>query len=256
MRSATVVALLAGAASAIMALIHCGSRTGQGEAGQDGGQQSEDLDAGICGSPSGYVLCGGPNACFLEGGPPCDLCTLDQIRMFDSPYDLGLCDNKASPSAVNVETCDDDCVYIETFQPTFWSAFPLEVGVLFAANGAEDRVRYADLSFYTGQPLPEIASCTAPGSFTVCGGTCPPCAADRICTGRSPLHPLGLCVLKNQDCQPEKNFACPAGDGCFVFSVQADAQALANEYGECMPLAECQAAAKSYQGGGVCHPPQ
>jgi hypothetical protein len=247
-------ALIAAASSTTFSAIHCGSRTGHDDGvGTDAAGESS-IDAGVCGSPSGYVVCGGPNDCFPDGGAPCDFCTLQTIQQFGSPYTLGICTNQANPELSVAGLCDDDCVYVELITPGEWSTYPLEVGALFAANGAADRVRYADLSFYTGQPLPSISSCTSDAGFTACGGSCPPCSADRLCTGRSPLHPVGLCVPAH-NCGVQGGWKCPqAADACFVFTVQPDAQALVDsDYGECLPLSECQAAAKSYPGGGTCH---
>jgi hypothetical protein len=45
---------------------------------------------------------------------------------------------------------------------------------------------------------------------------------------------------------------CPAGDACFFFDDQADAQALADKNGICLPAAECSELGIGYPGGGSC----
>lgn len=260
--AATVLSLASGAA-------HCGRTTADGADASGGGSDGGDgavvrgrppadliADAGLCASPSGWAVCGGPNHCFTYGGALCTECSLAVFKNFmdaSSAYSLGVCFNEwhnGEPEAI----CGDNCVYIQAVLPAFWDSFPFDVGYLFAANGAADRVRYADMSFWTGAPLPPIESCTVDGGVATCGGNCPPCAAGRTCTGRSPLHPLGLCV-PDVTCGPK--IPCPSGQSCYSFKVQADAQATADaNYTYCLPTAECEATAANLPGGGYCRDPQ
>jgi hypothetical protein len=137
---------------------------------------------------------------------------------------------------------------------------PYELGVLFAANGGADRMAYAHASLWTGEPLPEPTDCPAIADVPICGGKCGECPAGQLCTGRSPLHPYGLCVPRPPEDASEWKFCgsasdCGAETGCFRWKVQPEAQAVANKRGYCLPLATCQAAAASLPGGGTCVAP-
>ncbi len=210
-------------------------------------------DAGLCAAQSGWAVCGGPRHCFLDGGQLCPECSLDVLKGFSDAYSLGVCYNEwhnDEPAAI----CGDECVYIQAVTPELFDSFPFDVGYLFAANGGADRVRYADMSFWSGAPLPPIHSCTVDGGVATCGGACPACAAGRICTGRSPLHPLGVC-LPNVGCNSKS--PCPSGQSCFSFKVQTDAQAAEDSnFGACLPTEECRSTAANLPGGGYCRDPQ
>lgn len=226
------------------------------DGGDREGGNDQDAARNPCVSPGGYAVCGGPNACYPASSVgPGTMCTHCPLTDGTTQYTLGICSNDALPLGPPSGLCGDACVYIETLVPSQWNTLPIEVGFLFARNGAADRVRYADFSSWTGQDLPPISSCSGPSSVPTCGGSCAPCAPDQICTGRSPLHPLGLCVPKSflLGCDRSHGWTCPSGDGCFVFSVQPEAQNEADANGSCLPVATCRAAATGLPGGGACH---
>jgi hypothetical protein len=140
--------------------------------------------------------------------------------------------------------------------PGGWNPVPFDVGQLFAANGAADRIRYADWSSgWTGDPLPLPSSCPQFQGFAICGGDCEPCPTGQQCTGRSPLHPYGLCATLNPAsyfCNTTKGGSCPQGQQCVFFTDSAADQTVADNGGICFPLAECQAIAAQYPGGATC----
>ena len=140
--------------------------------------------------------------------------------------------------------------------PRSYGCADFNLGVLLAKYDPS-MVRYADLGDWTGDPLPEPTTCPTVSGFTLCGGNCGGCPAGQVCTGRSPLHPYGFCFPQYADfCSVDGFETCDADAGpqsCFVFNVQPDAQAVANDYGKCMTPATCQAIATGLPGGGTCY---
>lgn len=260
MRIVRTLTFVLGVASLTGALVHCGllasepsAPTSEGGPEDSGSLAALIADAGVCASPTGIAVCGGPYHCFPDGGALCDDCSLAISDMFTDAYSLGLCispDLSGTPGL-----CSDDCVYVQLLDPRVLSHLPFEVGPLFAANGGGGRLRYADFSAWTGDALPPIPSCTIPGGAQGCGGSCAACAPDRTCTGRSPLHPIGLCVpTTGHGCSSKE--ACPGGQACFAWQTEPDAQADVNSYyAVCLPTKECESAAKM-PGGGYCTNPQ
>ncbi len=264
MNRARKILLMLALTSLASTAAHCGQTVADvadsgidgGDGGAKAGRPPADLiaDAGLCASPSGWAVCEGPRHCFPDGGELCPECSLDVLKGFSDAYSLGVCFNTWNNAGPGGETCGDECVYVQAVTPELWDSFPFDVGYLFTANGGADRVRYADMSFWTGAPLPPIHLCTVEGGVATCGGSCPACAAGRTCTGRSPIHPLGLCV-PDRGCNTK--VPCPSGQSCFSFKVQADAQAIADStYTFCLPTEECQATAANLPGGGYCKDPQ
>jgi hypothetical protein len=135
--------------------------------------------------------------------------------------------------------------------PDVWFCAPYDVGVLFAMNGAgtPDRLRYADFGLWTGDTLPEPATCPTFSGFQICGGHCGGCD-EGVCIGRSPLHPYGFCAYDTGSGCPAT--ACASDQSCFHYIVQAAAQDLADQEGLCLPKALCEALAADYPGGANC----
>lgn len=128
---------------------------------------------------------------------------------------------------------------------------PYNIGVLFANAGYADWVRYADFGLFTGEPIPAPTSCPTIEGVPLCGGNCGGCPPETVCTGRSRLHPYGICAPIDT-CDPEYDDWCGAGRGCFMWIVEPEAQALADQKGYCYPLAICQKMAAEVPGGGKC----
>jgi hypothetical protein len=252
-------------ASVLCIVAACGGRTEQsvGDDGGDSGSSAGDADVLVgdssaanspCVSVSGFAVCGGPNDCF----PPspqtmqsaCGDCSL-------SPdFSVTLCLNSAVPNLSSSAFADDGEVYVEDALQGQWDAYPYEVGALFAANGAADRVRYADWYLWSGAPLPVPTSCPTFSDFAICGGDCGTCDAGDFCTGRSPEHPYGVCLPVPTDttnCDPGHSWACPAGTACAVLQSSADGQSEADAHGVCVTSAACTAIAASLPGGAICH---
>jgi hypothetical protein len=129
------------------------------------------------------------------------------------------------------------------------------MGVLLGVNGAgPDVLRYADFGLWVGEALPAPTMCPTFSGFTVCGGNCGDCVGTEICSGRSHLHPYGLCAPDQGDeveggCHAG---SCKGGQSCFVFTVEPEAQPVADQHGLCLPPDTCQAVAANLPGGGKC----
>jgi hypothetical protein len=208
-----------------------------------------------CASPTGQQVCGGPNQCPFGDGKECACIPTVTTNV------LSVCATSPGLTAESCQLANDGrvCVEVGGVQPSpGWGpgTGELELGLLFLKNGASDRVRYADFGLFDGTALPEPSTCPTLQSAQMCGGNCGSCAQNEICHGRSPLHPYGFCVpheteLKNT-CRPANPCGSTA-DGCFLFKVQAEAQAVADNYGLCVPKAMCkELASQTYPGGGTC----
>ena len=249
---------------------------------------SFDGDAGAwtaCWSPHGYGICGGPKNCPDScGGPEGTVgCSYLQLPL-GTPHATAYCEQplwddflathagKYSDGDTNTScngSCEDGvCVSVPSHvssNPADWSFYcvPYEIGVLYAQSGSADRVRYSDLGLWRDQPIPASAGAcpTVPG-MTLCGPGCGTCAANELCVGRAPLHPTGFCMPRKPDqyhptsCSRSPVLAgCNAAwSKCFTFTVEPAAQALADQYGYCVPNASCAQLAASLPGGGKCSP--
>jgi hypothetical protein len=210
---------------------------------------SADTEAGRgwtrCSAPSGAAVCGGPAQCPVDG--VCQTC------LFPDPKLVEACVTAVTGSGLQCSSPPDgDICYsvADSSNTMFWLSASYDLGVLFAENGGTSRVRYGDCGLWTGDPLPTPSTCPTEAGFQLCGPACPGCAAGRVCTGRSPLHPWGIC---GQDYRCGTGYGgCPGGQLCFVYSVQPSAQTVADAYGMCLPSGECQAAAAKYPGGAKC----
>jgi hypothetical protein len=264
-------------------LAACGSsgRPGTGPT-QDGGA-SQDAYADVwgdggwtqCTSPDHLAVCGGPDHCSATSAACtlCGRCLLNEPGC-TSQDPLNACGNDGLLAALGgtspqgCPACPDGMICVVWDQQDIkyngFTCSPFDLGVLFAKNGAADRVRYADMGLWDGGALPSPpATCPTVPGLEMCGGACGDCpdGGGEFCTGRSPLHPYGFCVPKDPGvgCTASKDecgiggvVGPEAGVGCFSYTVQPDAQAVANQMGICLPTALCQAAAAGLPGGGTC----
>lgn len=241
----------------------CGGTRSDADAGRDGaGDVSADLgvpdDAGFtsCSTPENYRICGDNTSCPV-GDSACTMCISVQGP---KDHDVALCGETfvALFNRSCDKYCDDGQICLRPGGGLSLSCMPYSLGPLFSKYTTDpDRIRYADLGKWTGDPLPRPATCPSDADFRVCGGNCGGCLAGEICTGRSPLHPYGFCLnaASVQSCAVGNAKWCQAGtEGCFVFKVQPEAQPLADTYGICLALAECNALATRLPGGGTCIP--
>lgn len=204
-----------------------------------------------CSSPDGMAICNGP-AERPQSGDLCQYCVDPDSEISYCSTDALVDDHAFSGDCW---ACADGHVCVqggkwESYPSYAGECVPFSIGALFAKAGHANRVRYADFSLFTGDPLPEPESCPTIDGVTLCGGHCGGCPAATVCTGRSPLHPYGVCAPIYQDCDPEH--PCDPGDGCFVWQVEPEAQPTADNYGICYPLALCQKMAAEVPGGGKC----
>lgn len=239
------------------ALASCGGMLGNTDAGPDAQVDVDAGDAGWsqCTAPEGYAVCGGPNQC--SPGPQC------YCDFGEPPGELGVCVGNGYPDPLSGIGCYpgfDGRVCIHVPQGV-WGDAPFDVGVLFAQNGAAARVRYADLSLWTGDPLPQATTCPSLGNVLPCGGSCGACPSGEACVGRSPIHPVGICNPDKHGCSVvplvDGGVTVPCPDyttqSCFTFVVQSGAQPEADMAGICLPKADCDALAQALPGGGKCY---
>lgn len=226
------------AALLLVVAVACGGTTSGGDAGWT-----------TCSSPAGVLVCGGPNAC------PDDTSKCGCLLPVNGG--VGICATQVDDKDCVV--AGDGFVCIETDFPNLgdWYEGPFDLGVLFAANGAAARVRYADDGAWTGDPLPVPSSCPTMQNGFLCGGACGNCPANHRCHGRSPLHPVGICVPQfgdsfNDSCNSAANQPCfHADDACFSYKVEPEAQAFADALSICLPSAFCAELSQSLPGNGV-----
>ena len=249
-------------------LVACGGMMGSREGPQDAatddrmfvdaGRFNPDAGWTQCTSPSGLAVCGGDAHCSASA-PECPQCgfSIGSGSGGSSTGPLDVCVTEAW-AAFGASACDEGCVDGSICVAEFdvdRSAFgcaPFDLGVLFAKNGGSDRVRYADMGAWSGQPLPIPSTCPTIAGVQVCGGDCAPCSGAERCTGRSPLHPYSFCVPKNTGGPCSVGKGCQTGVGCFTYTVEAPVQALANTRGMCLPADLCKSAATGLPGGGTC----
>jgi len=238
-------------------LCACGGLFGGGDSGADAGR--DDAGYTTCTTPEGFAICGTTvPACSSSGS--CGQC----VPANDVP--VGVCGS--TYVSLPQRSCDDWCDQGEVcldwiWDGAYWCA-PFSLGVLLErhAAGHEEIARYGDLSAWTGDAIPEPATCPSVTGSQLCGGACAACAADNICAGRSPLHPWGVCV---PDQPPSDQYHEPGdggfgpttcspdgGNAVFTFTVDPASQPVADRYGRCMPVAMCQALAANLPGGGRC----
>jgi hypothetical protein len=172
------------------------------------------------------------------------------------PQPISICNNDAFVHGVGVKSwylCPDGNVLIDLqFSGGDNLCIPFNFGLLFANAGYADWVRYADFGLFTGEPIPAPESCPTLEGIPLCGGNCGGCPPETVCTGRSRLHPYGICAPAD-DCSPAKKQWCDPGLGCFMWTVEPEAQALVDEEGGyCYPLAICEKMAVEVPGGGKC----
>lgn len=236
----------------------CGAdvETSGGSGGAASSSSGPSSSSGVwteCSSPSGLKLC-----TYSDGGP----CPFDanDPECGDCLDDPSFCMNSAAASQLYFAPCRDGDVQVVIQKQSdgyFFMCAPVEAAELLANAGYADRVRYSDWGLWSGDPIPEPATCPTFDGYAICGGDCGGCSEGRICTGRSPLHPYGICVI-----QPLTGNAtycggvdhCDPDQMCFRYNVEVDAQAIADEHGWCFPKAECEAMAASLPGGGTCAP--
>lgn len=235
-------------------------------AGDDGGAGHESDAATETGetecSLNGLWICGGAHTC----APPPSVCTClppDSGFSATGPTPCIGSSYAGGPPYTGCSTPPDGLVCVDLFgldatDPSY-DGVPFDLGRFYSDNGAGDRVTYADHGRFTGAPLPNLADCPVIDNVDVCGGYCGGCPIGESCTGRSPLHPYGVCADERLSIDRLNQCGggyepCPSGYGCFSFTVEPEMQSIADAYGFCLPMAKCEATAAKLPGGGTCTP--
>lgn len=224
--------------------------TGAGGAAQGGADAGVDAKWTDCSSPAGFQVCGGTHDCPQADCSSCMDPKADHVN---------LCVNDAVTGQFSISQCylcrDGGICFLSSFNnsPGAWTCASYDVGVLFAGNGGADMVRYSDYGLWSGQPLPEPATCPKTDGVTLCGGQCGGCPVGQVCTGRSALHPYGMCIADDVgNCDMAKKFTCQVGEACLFYVVEPEAQPLADQNGYCLPIDACEKTAANLPGGSKC----
>ena len=266
-RLLTVAALVAVASA-------CGGRAVIDRAGSGGGATDGGGSGGggsVCES-AGVRLCGGANSTCPELPPPACPgfgCTPALDRDDFSPGPAGACwADVAGAASLQCTACRDGEVCAQRYDDQL-VCVPEAMRAAIFALGATTVCRYADKAHYDATALPSGGG-ACPGSW-LCGGACGECAsADTRCTGRSPLHPVGLCAPIPTGLPQELEVAPCALDAdgdvlvdcsasmyvdalCAVYDVPPEDQAAARRWGMCISDGVCIAIAQNIPGGLRCY---
>lgn len=231
-----------------------------GSGGAEGGAAGGLPTGPVC-ELDGFRICGGPLDCQCEY-------ECSNIKDFtDEKGPIGLCETpelvaytESHPGAFGEPVRDGD-VRVEAYPGWGYWGRPAAFGWLYLLNGYAHLARYADYGAFDGTPLPVPSTCpTELNALPVCGGKCgTDCndvgGPDYVCSGRSKLHPYGVCVRINSyyhQCSPVEPCQDPERS-CFSFTVDADNQSLADDHGFCMLHDDCVGLASLLPGGGTCH---
>ncbi|MEZ4220760.1 MAG: hypothetical protein R3B13_07495 [Polyangiaceae bacterium] len=240
----------AGGADAAVGGVGGGGTGGLG--GSGGGTGGVDAGWTECGTPD-FAACDVPEC--PEGRPGCSFCVSSKQ---DGVY--GICAENLDPNNAPYKPTDGTLL-LAVDRPMTPSSALIEVhfsaGVFLTNHGQGDRVAYADRGKWTGEPLPAPTECPQPAGARHCGGQCGGCPVGEVCTGRSPLHPYGACIPKtanicSRNPEVKDGGACSPGDRCFIFTVEAENQPIADATGFCVKQALCEAYAAHLPGGVQC----
>jgi hypothetical protein len=243
------------------------------ESSSTGGTASSTSSSGECLPPCcdlvhGISVCGGPNNCPVDGCWAIGLACGSVVNHGPSPVGpLGPCVSQSDAESEHSgdHDCPDGNILAES--PGFSAGadpalglewcLPFDYGSLFCSNGGTSLLRYTDHSsgFDCSTPLPNPPTCPTVSGFQLCGPACGACSPGSVCTGRSPLHPFGLCLPNPyKPCLPGNHMNCNNAQVCLSFKVDAQDQAVADHFGVCVDKIACAAMAAGYPGGVVCNP--
>jgi len=266
-----------------------GLQSGSGDDTSGGGAEPSSSATGAggfaphepCASSEGVRLCGGAADCEWLVPPEClgFGCTVALDGTSFDPGGAGVCwADLPDAAGRQCSACDDGDVCIQRTTDQLVCAPPGVCDALWDL-GATAVCRYADKSAYDHQPLPAPSS-PCPGGPQkawpeglpfMCGGDCGPCDDYfQRCTGRSPIHPFGICVnVEDAFSDPETVRTCSLSlDGtvlencdtfgyedtlCAVFDVPPNDVSAARKYGVCLRGEACSQAAQSLPGGIHCY---
>lgn len=121
---------------------------------------------------------------------------------------------------------------------------------------------YQDKSRWTPTDVIPTPPCPAEATkLGLCGGTCGDCQPEQTCTGRSPVHPFGVCAARKLD-WPKRVDApnrcgsgapCPDGFRCVTHVVgDSGVKFFADYYGFCAEATRCESLVKAFPSGYRC----
>ncbi len=213
-----------------------------------------------CSSPDGDRLCNGscgaciaPNTCLASGAV--GVCLGGMVQEWSNvPCGMATCGDGNLCANISVSVSNDPIVAFGSM-----SCIDPEIAYLYYLNGHSEAARYADGSIYTGADIPNApATCPSSSGLPLCGGACGACLfSNEICTGRSPTHPISLCLpdISQHPCQRQDGLTlspCAGAQSCFTFAVDLASQPVADEFSVWTDTATCVSAANSYPGGAYC----
>ncbi len=254
--------LLRSVAAALgLSLAACGG-AGSEQAGTGGRGSANDggiaADAGLkagasveeCRTPAGMRLCGTSVTCY-EHGPDCE-CIGDapgsDVRMSNAA--AGYCGGLASEIAGGRHCgyCLDGDVCVRGFGIAGSMCVAEDLARVAWLNGLGHMFTYADGSPYNGVPIPSSEVCPPPdGDLELCGGECGGCSKPGFyCTGRSPIHPLGVCTSGSE-------LLCTNRPDSKLLSIN-DANSGVTAARVC--VRDCERLAATVPGGAACIDPQ
>lgn len=213
-----------------------------------------------CSSPAGYRICHGPNDCPADQGT-CGICAGDFHATEKAAISFCINDAMVAFGARQCFKCPDGGVCGVSLGELSlrlgsFNCLPIDIAQLYDAAGYGHYARYADYGLWTGDPLPSPSTCPIIEGVTLCGPGCGDCPTGELCTGRSRLHPHSFCLPEDAgSCSADGLDDCPPGEGCFKYTVEPEAQPLADQHGYCLEMDRCEALAAGYPGGGVCFVP-
>jgi hypothetical protein len=264
-----------GVCAAALALGACGGRTtlidvgaAARDAGADVRTDARPIEAGpVCTAPDGVRLCG--HGCAWLAAPECaGLGCVEAVdRNTGAKTGEGVCmSDMPDQGKEPCWDCPDGDTCLE-LQGQGLVCVPEAVCRALWNTGVRDVCRDADKHAYDGRAIPTwTKSCPSPYTplshyYLMCSGSCGGCTPGASCSGRSPDHPLGVCVPENgQDgspctVQPGVGHDCGALglDDCAVYNVPQADESAALEYGFCSTDADCKDLAKLLPGGITCY---
>lgn len=245
-----------------------------GDAGTDAADTLADLDPDApldrCSLSDGTPLCG-VAGCPTPSAPECEKGCLHFCSESDDPVgcpdrsSFGYCTGFIAKGPRSAGLCDVCLREGDVCARGPWASqlycVPPEVCLRLEREGQKGACTWQDKSNWSSKSLgiPEV-SCPADGaSLGMCGSHCGACPAEAVCTGRSPLHPVGVCVTRGKAGQPGApcgtgGFTCSAGNVCMRFKVpseQSDPK-LVEAYGFCVERERCRGLREHLPGGVTC----
>ncbi len=284
LHSAAVIVVLGSAA------IACGGRVSDGDdvttkdVGADGDDASETWsDAppakfeGGCTLPNGVPLCRGTLKCPISRPETCSFDCIEFNNRNDDPGPFGICLREDGSKVLELARAGDYyrcgvcgsegalCVGMLAF-PRLFCADPAICSWL-ADAGYSDACWYQDKTpWKRGASIPAPACPPSGRAAGLCGGACGACSDGRVCTGRSPTHPFGICAQQKNE-SGEQNICgrrpgeppkldprgCPSGQRCLVWA--SSDQSVADPHGFCVAETACSTIKSVIPGGVSCYTP-